>query len=39
MMEFTDSQKLMLSFSYRFGKAVNRRERKTGIETGTGRMN
>lgn len=35
----TDTQRLTLSFSYRFGKAVNRRERKTGIEAEAGRVN
>jgi hypothetical protein len=34
----TDTQKLTLSFNYRFGKAVNRRERKTGIEAEAGRV-
>ena len=35
----TDTQRLTISFSYRFGKAVNRRERKTGIEGEAGRVN
>ncbi|AEV97782.1 TonB-dependent receptor plug [Niastella koreensis GR20-10] len=35
----TDTQRLTISFNYRFGKAVNRRERKTGIETEAGRVN
>ena len=34
----SDTQKLTISFSYRFGKAVNRRERKTGIEAEAGRL-
>jgi iron complex outermembrane recepter protein len=36
---FSDTQKFTLSFTYRFGKAVNRRERKTGIEAEAGRVN
>ncbi|MFL5748429.1 MAG: outer membrane beta-barrel protein [Niastella sp.] len=35
----TDTQRLTISFSYRFGKAANRRERKTGIESEAGRVN
>jgi hypothetical protein len=34
----TDTQRLTISFSYRFGKAMNRRERKTGIEGEAGRV-
>jgi hypothetical protein len=34
-----DTQKFTISFNYRFGKAVNRRERKTGIEAEAGRVN
>jgi hypothetical protein len=36
---YFDTQKAMLTFSYRFGKAFNRRERKTGIENEAGRVN
>ncbi|MBO9202427.1 MULTISPECIES: outer membrane beta-barrel family protein [Niastella] len=35
----SDTQGLGISFSYRFGKSVNRRERKTGIEAEAGRVN
>ncbi|OQP45130.1 hypothetical protein A4H97_32850 [Niastella yeongjuensis] len=35
----TDTQRLTISFSYRFGKSINRRERKTGIEAEAGRVN
>ena len=34
-----DTQIFTISFSYRFGKALNRRERKTGIEAEAGRVN
>ena len=34
----TDTQRLTISFSYRFGNATNRRERKTGIEGEAGRV-
>jgi hypothetical protein len=33
-----DTQLLTISFNYRFGKTVNRRERKTGIEAEAGRV-
>jgi hypothetical protein len=36
---FYDTQKVMATFSYRFGKAFSRRERKTGIENEAGRVN
>jgi iron complex outermembrane recepter protein len=34
-----DSQKINVTFSYRFGKGSNTRERKTGIEAEAGRVN
>jgi hypothetical protein len=34
-----DTQKINITFSYRFGKAFNSRERKTGIEAEAGRVN
>ncbi len=34
----TDTQRFTISFSYRFGKAIARRERKTGIEAEAGRV-
>jgi iron complex outermembrane recepter protein len=34
-----DTQKFNITFSYRFGKAFNNRERKTGIEAEAGRVN
>lgn len=36
---YFDSQKAAVTFSYRFGKAITRRERKTGIESEAGRVN
>jgi hypothetical protein len=33
-----DTQKINITFSYRFGKAFNSRERKTGIEAEAGRV-
>ena len=34
-----DTQLFSISFNYRFGKSINRRERKTGIESEAGRVN
>lgn len=34
-----DTQKFAITFRYRFGKSVNSRERKTGIEAEAGRVN
>jgi hypothetical protein len=34
-----DTQRVNVTFRYRFGKSVNTRERKTGIDTEAGRVN